>query len=165
MAIGRVAGPFGLRGEMKVDLLTDFPERFSSLVQVHVGPDYSPYAIECSRKHAHQVVLKLKDVDTPEAVKELGGLELHISREEAVPLPEGHYFLDELIGVNVETESGKQLGPIRDVLRTGSNDVYVVGSGREEILIPGTSEAVRDLDLDGRRMVVESWILDSDESR
>ena len=103
---------------------------------------------------------KLLTIDSPEAVTELNGLEIHVPRVNAVPLPEDHYYLDDLIGIETFDEDGRELGTVTEVLRTGSNDVYVIRSANVEVLVPGTSEAVKELDLPRRRMVIASWILE-----
>ena len=163
MPIGRIAGPFGLRGEIKVDLLTDFPERFRRLSSVYIGPAHSPYEVTGSRRHGERVLLRLNGVETPEHVTPLRGLELSVPRSEAVELPPDHYFLDDLLGAQVLTATGEPVGPIREVLRTGSNDVFVIGKGRDEILIPSIRDAIRSIDLQGRTVVVEPWVVARDE--
>lgn len=159
MLVGRVGGPFGVRGEIKVELHTDFPERFERLAHGYFGPNYRRQSIEGSRTHKGQVLLKLKGLDTREAVEELRGEEIFVPRDEAVPLPEGHYYLDDLLDMTVATTSGHPIGRVTDVLRTGSNEVLVVNEGRDAVLIPVIKDAVRVLDLEGRQVVVEDWVL------
>ena len=159
MPVGRVAGPFGVKGEAKVDLLTDFPDRFRDLASVHIGPERRVFTIERCRRHQARVVLKLAGVDTPEAVDALRGQELAVPREQAVKLPPGHYYLDDLTGMEVVTEDGSRVGVIRDVIQTGSNDVYVIGEGRGEILIPAIKDAVKEIDAERRRVVIDPWVL------
>ena len=84
MLIGRIAGAFGVRGEAKVDLHTDFPERFVELEIAYLGRDHHPYEVESGRLHGRQVVLKLRGIDTPEAVSRLRGQDVEIPRDEAV---------------------------------------------------------------------------------
>lgn len=163
MPIGMVAGSFGIHGELKVDLLTDFPERFSDLKEIHIGPDRRRFSIESSRKHNRQMLLKLAGIESPEQIDDLRGLDLQIPRSEAVALPPGHYFLEDLIGIAAFSEDGVPLGEISEVLRTGSNDVYVVGKGHDALLIPGIADAVAELDQVGRRLIVRRWVLDSAE--
>lgn len=160
MPIGTVAGPFGVHGELKVDPLTDFPARFATLTEIHLGPEHRRYVVESSRAHNRQMLLKLAGIDTPEQGDGLRGLDLVIRREDAVQLPPGHYFLEELTGIPVFSEDGEQLGEISEVLRTGSNDVYVLDKGNDALLIPGIADAIVELDLEGRRLVVRRWVLD-----
>jgi 16S rRNA processing protein RimM len=160
MAIGRIVGAFGVRGEIKVELLTDFPDRFAALERVLVGPERRPVAVERVRSHKGRVLVKLAGVDTPEAVAALRGAELAVPRDEAVSLPEGHYFLDDVVGCDVVTEEDTPVGTVTDVIRTGSNDVFVIGRGRDERLVPAIGDAIVDLDLASRRIVIRSWVLE-----
>lgn len=163
MVIGRVVGAFGLRGEAKVELLTDFPDRFNGLATVLVGRDRRPMAIEGVRPRRGGLLLLLRGVQSPEAVTALLGSELAVPRSEAVALGDGEYFLDDLLGCEVVAEDGTALGAVAHVLRTGSNDVLVLGSGRSERLIPVIKDAIEQLDLDTRRIRVRNWVLDSGE--
>jgi 16S rRNA processing protein RimM len=163
MPIGRVAGAFGLRGELKVDLLTDFPERFGRLKRVYIGDERREWTVERSRRQGGRVLLKLEGIDSPEAAAKLAGFELAVPRGEAVDLPPGHYYLDDLIGARVVTVDGRDVGPLTEVLRTGSNDVYVVGHGKESILIPAIKDAVEEVDVRAGRVVVQPWVLESAE--
>lgn len=163
MLIGEIAGPFGVHGEIKIDPLTDYPERFQTLHRVYVGPGRDEYRVERARLHKRQVLATFAGIETPEQVEALRGQEVHVPRAEAAVLPEGHYYLDDLIGVEVLTTDGRAVGTITDIIRTGSNDVYVVGEGRDAALIPAIKGAITDLDLATRRVVIEPWVLNTDE--
>lgn len=163
MVIGTVAGPFGVRGEAKITLNTDFPDRFRALSVVFLGPDRRRLDVVHTRRHKGQVLLKLGGIDSPEAVRALGGQEVTVPRSQAVPLPEGHYYLDELVGTQVSLPDGRALGEVVDVLRTGGNDVFVVKAGTKELLIPSITDAVRRLDVPARVLVVEPWVLEVEE--
>jgi len=162
MPIGRIAGPFGLRGEIKVDLLTDFPDRFKDMKQVYVGLERRPYGIITSRRHRRQVLLTLQGLDTPEDIARLRQKELAIPRADAVDLPEGHYYLQDVIGMAVLATDGAEIGVVTDVLRTGSNDVFVVNEGPKAVLIPVIQGAIAELDLVANRVVVEGWVLETE---
>lgn len=164
MVIGEIAGPFGVRGEIKIDPLTDYPERFKTMHDLYVGSQVDPYTVESARLHKQQVIVKLEGIDTPDQVEVLRRQEVRIPRAEAVKLPEGHFYLDDLIGVDVVATDGRRVGPISDIIRTGSNDVYVVGTGRDEVLIPAIKDAVTQVDLARRRIVIEPWVLDSGDA-
>lgn len=159
MVIGQIVAPFGLRGEMKIEPLTDFPERFSGLTEVFVGPDRRPVHIERARPHKRQVVLKLAGIDTPEGVAVLRGLDLAVPRSDAMRLPEGHFYLADILGMDVVVD-GERLGSVFTVLRTGSNDVYVVRHGGREILIPAIKDAVTKVDFERRLITVERWAVE-----
>lgn len=160
MLVGRLAGALGVRGEVKIDPYTDFPRRFANLTVLYLGASKRAYAVERSRMHAGRPAIKLEGIDTPERVRALGSLEVFVPRAEAVDLPEGEFYVEDLIGMQVLSDDGARLGEITEVLRTGSNDVYVVNRGRAALLVPGTREAVRSLDFACNEMVVERWLLE-----
>jgi 16S rRNA processing protein RimM len=163
MVIGEVAGAFGVRGEVKVSSLTDFPDRFKDLKTVYLGPRRQQYDIVRSRIHQGRILLQLGGLDTPEQVAALGRVEISVPRAEAVPLPEGAFYLDDLIGVRVRTTEGADVGHITDVLRTGSNDVWIVGHGKQSVLIPAIADAVQELNVEAKYAVILPWVLASEE--
>ncbi len=163
MVIGAIAGAFGVKGEIKVTPLTDFPDRFGSLHSVFLGPKNREFRVEGSRVHGERILLKLQGIDTPEAVTALGHIDIAVPRSEAVPLPEGAYYLDELVGVRVRTTDDVDLGTITDVLRTGSNDVWVVERDGHANLIPAIGDAVHELNVPMRYAVVRPWVLQFDD--
>lgn len=159
MVIGQVAGPFGVRGEAKIEVLTDYPERFARTERVFVGPRREEYSVESVRPHGGQMLVRLGGIAAPEAVDKLRGQEVAIPREEATQLPDGHYYLEDLIGLEVETTEGEPVGVVRDVIRTGSNDVYVVYRGQEEVLVPAIRDAVTEVDVPAGKIVIQPWVL------
>jgi 16S rRNA processing protein RimM len=163
MVIGEVAGAFGVRGEVKVSSLTDFPDRFKDLKTVYLGARRQQYDIVRSRIHQGRILLQLGGLDTPEQVAALGRVEISVPRAEAVPLPEGAFYLDDLIGVRVRTTEGADVGHITDVLRTGSNDVWIVGHGKQSVLIPAIADAVQELNVEAKYAVILPWVLASEE--
>lgn len=159
MLIGRIAGPFGVRGEIKIDPFTDFPDRFRDLESVYVGPDHDAYRVERARRHQAQLLVRLEGISSPEAARDLRGAEIFVPRAEAAPLPPGHFYLEDAVGLTVQTSGGADVGTVTDVLKTGSNEVFVVGTGKDAILIPVIKDAITELNLDERRVVIEPWVL------
>jgi 16S rRNA processing protein RimM len=159
MVVGRILGPFGVHGEIKVEVLTDYPERFQAMDMARLGQHHTEWPVTGIRFHGQRVLMRLEGVDTPESVRPLQHQEISVPRSEAVPLPEGHYYLADVLGLLAMTPEGDELGTVTEVLRTGSNDVFVVGKGRGEILVPAINDAVRELDIAGGKLVVEPWIL------
>ena len=157
MVIGRIVGPFGVRGEVKVQLETDFPERFRGLKRAYLGADRSPISVLSARLHKSQALLKLQDIDTPEQVRTLIGQDILVPRAEAVALPPGHFWLSDLLGAAVYDDANAYVGRIKDVIRTGSNDVWMVNEGRDTILVPATKDAVVKLDVAAGVIVVARW--------
>ena len=157
IAIGKISKPVGLKGEVKVLPWTDFPERFAKLSRVFVRKKGEPeYELEIvrARGHSRAILLQFAGITTPEAADWLRNAELLISREKAMPLPEGTYYTFELIGVEVVTEEGERIGRLTDVWSMPAQDVYVVEREGKEILVPALRSIIRDVDLPRQRMTV-----------
>jgi 16S rRNA processing protein RimM len=155
--IGRIVKPFGVKGEMKIEPMTDFPERFTGLRSVHlVSPagKETLCEIQAVRYAGSAPYIRFSGFDTPEKAKALNGWFIKVPEEEAVPLPEGTYYWFELMGMEVVSESGETLGSIVDIFETGSNDVYVVKQGRKEVYVPATREVIKQVDRKEKRMVI-----------
>lgn len=152
--IGQVLSPWGLRGELRVRPFTDFPERFDTGAEVCI--DGVSYTIESSRPSKDSFILKLKGIDTPEAAAGLGHKEIVIPAGELKPLPPGRYYQHDIIGLAVWTTDGEYIGRVSQVLTTGCNDVYVVKTDSKEVLIPAVKDVVKEIDLRGKRMVIEA---------
>ena len=156
--IGAIIGPFGLDGHVRVHVLTDFPERFLEMDEVRVGDRLRRYVVEEARLVRNEAVLKLHGVDDSDSATTLKGEVLRIPIAEAVPLEEGQYFWHDVVGLEVVTESGEVLGHIKDIIRTGANDVYVVPNPHGEILVPAIADVVKGVDLEARRMVIRPML-------
>ena len=154
LVIGRILSPHGLSGEVEVQILTDFPERFSLLKTVLLGEQYTPVVLEGHRMHRARILLKFAGCDSREDADELRGQLIHVPIDEAMPLGEDEYYLYEIVGLEVWTAEGECLGWVEEVIETGGNDVYVVRDGEKEILIPALSDVVLNVDLEKGRMEV-----------
>ena len=157
ITIGKAVKPFGVKGEMKIEPMTDFPERFKDLRRVFlVSPAGRELVCEVRslRYSGGFPLLQFDGYDSPEKAKALNGWFLKVPREEAVPLPEGSYYWFELVGMEVVSEVGEKLGTLVEVFETGSNDGYVMKQGRKEIYLPATKEIVKHIDRKAKRMVI-----------
>jgi 16S rRNA processing protein RimM len=152
--VGIVLRPWGTRGEVKVALDTDFPERFASLRRVFI--EGRAIQVEGVRWHKGQALVKLAGIDSPEEARPLSGKELEIPVEEAAPLAEGQYYLYQIMGLEVWTTEGTLVGRVEEVLRIPSNDVYVVVGPRGQSLIPAVAEIVKAVDLEAGRITIEA---------
>ncbi len=156
IAVGRILGAFGPRGELKVEPYSRQPQRFRQLRRVYVGEEHAPAQVLHRRYHDHDgtIILRLDTVQSRDAARLLHGTYLYVPESEAVKLPEGEYFVYQIVGLEVVTEQGESLGRVAEVLSTGSNDVYVVHGPRGEVLLPATKEVIREIDLDAGCMRV-----------
>lgn len=151
-AVGLVAGPLGLRGELKVEVLTDFPQRLKPGALVFLAG--APYRIERSRASGQRVILKLSGIETRDQAEALRGLYLEVPESALTPLPEGQFYQHQIIGLEVRTTGGMALGHVAEILRTGSNDVYVARREGKELLIPAIADVVKEIDVAAGRMTI-----------
>lgn len=148
----------GVRGEVSVTILTDFPERFETIEWVFIGDEFEAeaYRLESYRWHKQNVLLTLAGVTDRLAADKLRGQLVQVPFEEAMPLPEGDFYLFELIGLQVFTVAGEYLGVIEEILETGANDVLVVKTqAQAEILLPSIPDVVKSVEPDAGRVLVE----------
>ncbi len=152
--IGRIGAAHGIRGEVRVNPMTDFPERFHDMTAVYV--DNALLEIESVRYHGDKILMKFKGYETRNDAETLKGKMLSVPRSEAMPLNEGEYYTFDIIGLDVVDVDGNALGKVTNVLETGSNDVYVVKSDEgKEILVPALKAVVKEINIDESRMVVD----------
>lgn len=157
LTIGEIVAPFGLAGEMKVRLETDFPERFTRLRQVCVREASGQarlFDVESTRPHKGQILLRLRGIDSIEDAETLRNTFVQVRVQDATRLPSNEFYIHDLLGCEVVTEQGRVLGSLTNILRGGANDVYVIGQGKDEILLPAVKDVVRQVDLPRRRIVV-----------
>ncbi len=155
--IGNVVAPFGVRGELKVKLLTDIPNRFAQLDVVYVGPDHMQHRIERVRPYkGEMVVLKLQGIADANTAEKMRNFDLSIPESQLAQLPPDSYYQHDILELQVVTMQGRTIGPIVDIIVTGSNDVYVIKSpdGKQK-LIPAIKDVVKQVDLQRKVMYIE----------
>jgi len=159
MAIGRIVGMHGLNGELRVEIHTDFPERFAVGKSIFLGAELAPQTIERARGHKGMILLILAGVTERAQAEALREEWLFIPDAEALPLPEGEYYVHDIIGLAVMDEAGRSIGQVTDVLQTGANDVYIVFPAQDinrgkEVLIPAIAEVVQAVDLEAKTLTI-----------
>jgi 16S rRNA processing protein RimM len=158
--IGKIVNTHGIRGELKVWPQTDFPEvRFKEGNKLLMFPPESgaPITIEIvsAREQKKMYVLKIKGFDNINQVEKYKGWELKVADSERVPLPEGEYYVRDIVGCAVETDEGEPLGTITDILSPGANDIWVVKLPKgKELLLPVIDDVVLDVDITARKVKV-----------
>lgn len=168
VVVGRIARAQGRCGEVAVDPLTDFPERFGELERIFIagmeagegetGPArFRPVPIESFRMHKGRPVLKLAGIASIGEAQALRGKELRIPEGELRPLPEGSFYRFQLRGFAVADRACGEIGVVEDVLATGGTDLLVVrGKDGAETLVPLCEEIVRNVDLLRRTVEIEA---------
>ena len=155
--IGKAVALFGVRGELKVRLLTDIPNRFAELEAVYVGPGHTLYPIQSIRPYkGEMIVLKLEGIDDANAAEPLRNQDLYIPLSQLAKLPPDFYYQHDILGLNVFTLDEHDLGQIVDIIVTGSNDVYIVKTPvGSQILIPAIKDVIKHIDLIRRTMHID----------
>ncbi len=156
LAVAHIVAPFGIKGEVRAELLTDFPDRFRNLEHLFMGNPPAPVNLERVRHSRDQLLIKIEGYDDRDAAETLRGQELWVPTSEAMPLGEDEYYVYQIEGLAVWTTQGQHLGKVTEILFTGGNDVYVVEDEQgHEILIPAIADVVKEVDLDTGRLVIE----------
>ena len=150
--VGVIANTHGVKGEVKVFPTTDDPKRFEDLeeVMLDTGKEKKILKITSVRYFKNMVILKFEGFDDINDIEKYKGKDLLVTRENAVALEEGEYFIADLIDLSVVDEEGNKIGVLYDVMQTGANDVYVVKlDGKDkELLLPNIKECVLDVNLE-----------------
>ena len=152
--IGEIISPWGVEGQLKVKVITDFPERFSPWAKVYINRQ--PMTIKSAIWQKDRVIIKLGNIDSAQEAQRLQGQPIEIHHSQLKSLPEEHYYHFQLLGLEVWTTKGEHLGNISEILATASNDVYVVQGSEGEILIPAVSDIVKSVDLKRGCIVIEA---------
>ena len=159
----KIVNTHGIRGEVKAVYYTDSPKFFEDIKKIYLGDE--EFTLTGSRAHKGAVLLKLSGIDSIEAAEKLIGKEISTKREEA-PLPDGQFFIVDIIGCTVLSEEEEPIGKITDVFPTGSNDVFeVLLPGGKKAYIPNIHDVVKKIDIDNKDVtihVMEGLIDDED---
>ena len=153
VVIGKISAPHGVRGEVRIVPLTDFPERFENLKTVFLEDD-SKMELESVKFSNKFIIAKFKNINSRNDIEIFNGKSLMLNRSDIPSLPEGEYYNFDIIGLEVIDDKGSKLGKITEVLKTGSNDVYVV-EGKKQILVPALKKVVKEINLTDGFMKVE----------
>ena len=147
--VGRIVGAFGLKGEVKVEPLTDFLERLHKGARLRLNEEW--VTVESFRIHKGRPLLKLSGINDADAAQSHQWQELFSATQAKPELEEDEYMTEDLIGMKVVTTEGRELGEVDDVLDMPAHDVLQIG----ELLIPAVKEFVTDIDLDAEVITVK----------
>ncbi len=155
LAVGRVLRPHGVRGELLLETLTEFPAHLAEAEEVYVGEAAVPHSLRRVRERGSQLIIQLADCLDRNAAEAYRGQLIQIKTEQAAPLPPGRYYHHQILGLEVISDTGEALGQVSEILETGANDVYVVTSAAgQELLLPALRSVILQIDLEARRMTV-----------
>ena len=154
LEIGQIVNTYGIKGFVKVVPFTDDITRFEKLKSVYIDikGNLKEFTIEEVKYSKNMVLIKFKEIPDINEAERYRNYYIKISREDAIKLPKDTYFIADLIGLEVYVkETNKLLGKVDDIFPTGSNDVYVVKDELgKQILLPGTKEVIKQVDIENR---------------
>ena len=151
--IGKIVNTVGLKGEVKVYNYSDSIEIYETIESIYVEDRLT--VIENVRAQKNMVILKLEGADDRNAAEALRGKELYITEDDLPELPEGQYYVRDLIGMSVTEEDGNLLGHVTDVLQNTAQDIFEVESENgKKLLIPKVDQFVLDIDAEKREITV-----------
>ena len=155
--IGQIVNTFGIKGIVKVNAYTDDPLEFANLktILIEKNKKLLEFEIEEAKLHKNQVLLKIKGIDDINEAEKYRGCFIKIPREKAKKLPKDTYFIADLIGLQVYTDSGELLGKVDDIYNSVSEDIYVVKDELgKQILLPGIKDVIKQIDVDNEKIIV-----------
>lgn len=159
VAVGRIGAAFGLKGELKVQGLTDNVARFRPGARLWAGQQR--VTVAASREAGGHLFLTLKGFRDRASTEKFRHALLQVPESDLPPLPDGEYYRFQLIGLTVVNRDGHVLGTLDEVIETGANDVYRVHpSSGADLLLPALADVIVSVDLAARRMVVDlpAWV-------
>lgn len=158
LAVGKVGRTHGLRGELWMNIYTDFPERLESGKSVFLGRRHEERIIASFKVSGVRALIHFKDVHTPEEADKYKNQIVYVLQDALPELPDGEYYHHDLIGMRVQDENQQDLGVLSDIITTGANDVYVVkdpDDEKNEILIPAIPDVILEVNVQTGIMVVK----------
>ena len=158
LQIGTITSTHGIRGEVKVFPMTDDNRRFKKLKEcfIEYKNELMPMTCKSAKFFKNMVILGFEGYDNINDIEKYKQCGLYVDRAHAVQLQKDEFFIADLIGVQVLTEEGKELGTLTEIIPTGANDVYVVtDSHNKELLLPAIKECIKKVDIDNRCITVK----------
>ncbi|MBQ4167926.1 MAG: 16S rRNA processing protein RimM [Clostridia bacterium] len=158
--IAQILRPHGVKGEVKLYPLTDDMSRFKRLKEAYTEREgqYEAVVVTGCKFVSGSAVISIEGVTSPEEAEKLRGLYLCVDRAHAVKLPEGTYFVADIIGCEVFSTDGSALGQVREVLETNANDVYVI-EGQRRLMVPALKKLLRSVDVSNKRIELDAEVL------
>lgn len=155
--IGALGAPFGVRGQIRLHSISSHPEHLiRHLRTVFIGPKRIPHQV--SRLYMHKpglLIIQLQTITDRDAAADLRGEEVYIAATDAAPLAADEFFYHDVIGMQAVTDSGEDIGEVRDILETGAGEIAVITRrGRPDALVPMVRNFIVAIDVGERRLVI-----------
>ena len=154
LQVGKITNVHGIMGEVRVQPWADSPEFLCQFSTLYVGDTHWPIPVERARVHKGMAILKLYGVTDVNSALAMRNQVLSVARSD-VQLPEGHFFLADLYGLEArDADSGQVLGTVADVLTLPAGNVYVIRGGEKELMVPAVPEFIKKTDIDGGYLLI-----------
>lgn len=156
LEVGKIVNTHGLRGEVKIVPWTDTPDVFEDLDYVIIKSKKEDITLNIShiKYQKNNIIVKFKELERIEDAELLKNSVVLAPREALGELPEGVYYIADLIGLDVLDENGEFIGRVSDVFSTGANDVYAVKrEGKKDLLLPVIDDVILQVDIGNKRII------------
>ena len=155
LLVGRITRPHGVRGDVQMKLHTAYPERLAEAKRLFVGREHKPHDVETIRSHRAGLIVRFAGFNDRDAADALRNRDVYVHLDDAIPLEDGEYYLFQIEGMRVVTDTGEELGRLTDFFETGANDVYIVTTAEgKEILLPAIPDVILKVDVPAGVMTV-----------
>jgi 16S rRNA processing protein RimM len=152
--IGKIVNAVGLKGEVKVYSYSGSKERYQERKRIYV--ENTEHQIEKSRRNKDIVILKLSGINDRGAAEDAKGKDIYINESDLEPLPEGEYYIRDLIGLTVTEDTGNVLGKLSNVIQNSAQDLYEIETpDGKKILIPAVEEFILNIDIENKQIDVK----------
>ena len=161
LRVGVILRPHGVKGAVKVLSLSDDPGRFRALSDAYLEVSTGKYESVKAKNvtvSGEDVYLQLSGYDDRDAVERLRNKYICVDRSNARKLPEGEYFVVDLIGCNVVDTNGLNYGTLKEVYFTGANDVYEI-KGEKTLMLPALKKVLKEVDIENKKITLHADVL------
>lgn len=153
LSIGKIVAPHGVRGDLRILPSIERPEIIKKLKELYLGKKL--YKISSARPHKNVYIVHLVGVDDRNLSETLVGKDVSVPRQAIPTLPKGQYYYFQLLELNAVEEDGHVVGPIKEIIQTGANDVYVISlPDGKELCIPAIPSCILSVDTEKGQMTV-----------
>ena len=156
LVVGLIRGVHGLSGMVRVEVLSDNPDRFAAGNVLHREGDDRPLTILSAHRDGPGLLVRFREISDRDAADSLRDAYLEA---EAIDLPADTFYWHDIEGCEVVTGDGEALGKVVDIFRVGQSEVYVVQGPNGETLVPAVADIVKEIDPGQKRIVVDALLL------
>ena len=156
--IGKVLTAHGVKGELKTAPLTDYPERYLEMRALSLyrkGEPVGEFGIKNVRAAGDSLLITLEGIDDMDAANALRGCTIEIPKSERAELPEGEFWISDLIGLTAERDTGQRLGTVKDIVESGASQLIIIaGTDGKEHMVPANEEFLLGADLTAKTVTL-----------